>query len=285
MSFRRVVFLAAAFVMPISGCGRSPAPMADAQRLPDRLQEKMGRAPNESGDGRQIASSALPEATAAIEEARNKLRTLLAAKEREFAKLQEPTMSMQLMAERMAKYGREKSELSIAREQEVDQIARIEKALKESGPEEGNKRALVMLRQLGVKYRITEMPSYQEMLDSLFATRQELLKQRGESDPVIKQLDDKIALIRRFLRSDKDSGPKVCQNPDDARTYVAIMKEEIKSADAKIEALDKLMDAETQKARENPAFEKAQRIGEEMVRLRQMLSGLDATLAGQSSPK
>src|SRR5262249_31942660 len=84
MTVRRILIVAAAFVMPISGCGRSPAPTADAQRPPDPLQEKMGRAPNESGDGRQIASSALPEATAAIEEARNKLRTLLGAKEREF---------------------------------------------------------------------------------------------------------------------------------------------------------------------------------------------------------
>jgi capsular exopolysaccharide synthesis family protein len=168
-----------------------------------------------------------------------------------------------LITERIGKYEMKKSELQIEREQKADQLARIERALKEGGPEEGNKRALVMIRQLGVKLPIyNDMPKFQDMLLQLTMNRRELLQQLGERHPVIMQLDAKIAEIKRFTGQSGEPGTGSMSNPDDAQSYIVAMKEEIDALSTNMLALENLIEAQTNEARKMNEYE----VKEEMLR-------------------
>jgi capsular exopolysaccharide synthesis family protein len=164
--------------------------------------------------------------------------------------------------DRIGKLETLRQDVKIKMQEMADQLIRIETAYKAGGPEKGNADALKIIKALNVKLGFTEaMGKYDEMLLQLNLGKKELLQTLGPNNPRIKDFDDRIKEIERMTGRVGGADATV-NNPDDAKSYMHVMKQEIDVLTTKIETLTNMIESDKKEAREMNHFE----VNEERLR-------------------
>jgi hypothetical protein len=221
-------------------------------------------------ENRREAPPTLPEATAAIDAAKEKLRDLVSKKNGEYEKLQLAADPKGIWTERARKYAALRTRLKMMKQEMSDKLVRIEKAYGEAG----NDKALYLIKALSVPAPFShEPPTTDQILLEYNARRRQLIQANGPNHPVIKELDETVAEIKKTTAATAKTN--VQANPDDAQTHIAAMKIEISNLAQRSDALSKTIEREF----DVPGPD-GERLRSELARLRQMIAGLDAILEG-----
>ena len=159
--------------------------------------------------------------------------------------------------ERLGKIEGRRSDLRIKMGEMVDQLARVQKAYKDGGPEKGNQEALRVIKELGIKTNLFEGTSkFEDRLFDLKLQKQMLVAGgAGVNHPQVKQIENQIVEIERALGKPQiglDANNKA--NAMDAKSYIDTMKDEINDLQTRIFTLDNLIDGENKTMKEMSQF-------------------------------
>jgi capsular exopolysaccharide synthesis family protein len=183
-----------------------------------------------------------------------------------------------MIGERIGKLETLRQEVKIKMQEMADQLVRIETAYKTGGPEKGNADALKIIKALNVKLggSSEQVSKWDDMLLQLELGKKELLQTLGPNNPRIKDFDDRINEIRRM--TGRGGSDATVNNPDDAKSYMAVMRQEIDVLTTKIETLTNMIESDKKEAREMNQFE----VTEERLRTtRDQTQKLMDTIASQ----
>jgi hypothetical protein len=264
---------------------QTPPAAPDAEQRLKALEDKMDRV-LKLMEARTAPLPAKGSAASAIEAARDKVKAELQAKEAEHTEFRRksPYMntpdagkSLSLIVERLGKIEGRRSELRIKMLEIADQLARVERAYKNGGAENGNKAALHVIRAMGINAKGLDEHPAETIIEQLDRERKKLVTSRSEKDPGVGDVDIAIALVRKIYAGRE--GP-------DAREYINMMKEEINDLSTRIMTLENMVDAETKTAREMTNFQgNEDRLLREIGGLRNRLKVLDSLLSGDEVQK
>src|SRR5947209_5566836 len=158
-------------------------------------------------------------------------------------------------ADRIGKLEIMRQEVKIKMQEMADQLVRIQNAYKAGGPEKGNLEAMKIIKALNVKLGPSEQGSQMDLrLVELRMLRRKALQILGANNPQVKEIDDQIAEIERFTGR-APSADGALTNPDDAKSYMTVMQQEIEILTTKIETLTNMIDTEKKEARDMNAYE------------------------------
>jgi hypothetical protein len=280
---RSLVIAVACVVFANQLSAQTPPAQETEQRL-KTLETKMDRVLNLLSNRADATPSAAPDAaSAAIEEARIKVRAVLAAQVREFEPMRHTPNTGGLLAERIGKLESLRQDSRIKLQEMADQLVRIETAYKAGGPEKGNAAAMRIIRAMGLKPSL-EINNFDDALLQLTLAKRELLQTLGPNNPRVKEIEDRIAELVRLVGRARTDEKTV--KSDEAKSYMEDMRQQIDSATTKIETLTNIIEQEKAKAREVNAIEvKRDRLQAEIDRLRHMLAGLDGILQSEPGPR
>jgi hypothetical protein len=262
---------------------QTPPAAADAEKRLRALEDKMDRV-LKLMEARTAPLPAKGTAASAVEAARDKVKAELQAKEeerREFVRNSPFPMVMDTgknpILERLGKIETRRSELRIKMLEMSDQLARVERAYKNGGPEKGNKAALHVVRAMGINARGLDEHPAENIIEQLDRERKKLVTARGEKDPGVADVDGAIALVRKIYAG---------RDGADARDYINTMKEEINDLATRIQTLDNMIEAETKTAREMNVYQvRDDQLRREIDGLRNTLKALDSLLTADESQK
>jgi hypothetical protein len=282
----RTLILAAAvgWLFAVSSTTAQAPPAApDAEQRLKALEDKMDRVLKlmEAKTAPQMAKGTAAEA---VEAARDKVKAELRANEqkhRDFVQRSPfPTSTdgrKSPVLERLAKIEARRSELRIKMMEMADQLARVEKAYKDGGPEKGNKAALQVIRAMGIKVHGLDDQPVENIIERLDRERKRLVTARGEKDPGVADVDAAKALVRKIYEG---------RDASDARDYINTMKEEISELSTRIVTLDNMIDAESKTMREMSIYQITEdRFRSEINGLRNTLKVLDSLLTSDEPQK
>jgi capsular exopolysaccharide synthesis family protein len=169
-----------------------------------------------------------------------------------------PQGSSNFYAERLAAIEKRRSELELKRAELKDRLARIEQEKKEHGPAA----AFQMIRVTGTKVQLFEGSSdLEKTLMQLQLNRQKLMTVYNDQHPLVKEVDENIALVRKLYGrgmgaiSSTEMVLNEAQNPDSVETYVSAMRTEISDCTTLVESLNNLFEKEVAHARELSNYE------------------------------
>ncbi|HEY1375303.1 MAG TPA: polysaccharide biosynthesis tyrosine autokinase [Gemmataceae bacterium] len=161
--------------------------------------------------------------------------------------------SKNIFAERLGKIETRRAELQIKMQEMTDQLAQIEQKYKEGG----SAAARHAINALGVKltmYNNQEVSKLDEQLLQLRVQKQRLLNTLGPNHPQVKEIDETIRLVKQIYKGGAGAGAEVDDaarpDPDNVLSYIAVMKEEVKSLETLIGSLNNMFDTESAKARD-----------------------------------
>jgi capsular exopolysaccharide synthesis family protein len=223
-----------------------------------------------------------------IQQAKEQLLGRCAQAENDYAnlRLQSPFLylsrgqgSSSLLGDRIGKLEALKQEQKIKMQELADQLVRIETAYKAGGPEKGNADAMRMIQALKVKLNLNneQAGKYDDMLFTLRLQEREVLAVLGDKNPRVKEIRDRIKEVERM--SGRTSGvDAMVNNPDDAKSYMVVMRQEIEVLTTKIETLTNMIEAEKKEAKDMNGYE----VQEERLRtVRDQTRKMLDTISGQ----
>ncbi len=290
MSVPRTVLLTAAACLLLASShtpAQAPPAVPEADQRLKALENKMDRVLKLL----EVRSAPVPArgtAASAIEVAQNAVLAELRAKakEREDFQKQLPAGARTWMtehgwtsgyAEQIGKLEVRRSELRIKMGEMTYQLARVKKAYKEGGRENGNTAALHVIKAMGIQANGIEENPADIIIEQLGRERKKLVTGRGEKDQLVADVDRATALVRKIYAG-KDAL--------DAQEYMRLMQEEVSDLATRIETLTNTIDAETRKAQEaNGLQARDEQLLREIDGLRNKLKVLNSLLAGDGAQK
>jgi capsular exopolysaccharide synthesis family protein len=227
-----------------------------------------------------------------IEQAKNLLMVDLKSNEEKYNRLlrqsplplvrTEKGMISSAISERLAKYESQRLQLKMKQVEFSDHLAQVESAFKEGG----NKAGMRVVKALGIQIKPFEgVNDMQKTLTQLKMGRVQLLNTLGAKHPRIKEVDDQIAELETAMgiRTPANGAKPVAKangddedlNPDNAESYIKMLRVMIIDLDKQIGTFTALFEAESKNARDMTTYEselEAARNHKEMTT--QMLDGI-----------